>query len=89
MTPRQVTGTVTSAMELHVNSSEGKDCSDVDSFVPWDNPDNVITFKTFAAIENILICYFNPIIFCIGVPANVLNCVIFFRQGCFIFGCCC
>ena len=90
MTPRQVTDTVTSAMEVHVNSSEGlQDCNDVDSFVPWDNPDNVITFETFAAIENILICYFNPVIFCIGVPANVLNCVVFFRQGCFIFCCCC
>ena len=83
--------TVTSVMEVQTNHSGSKGCDDVDIFVPWDNPDNVITFETFAAIENILICYFNPIIFCIGVPANVLNSVVFFRQGCYryIFCCCC
>ena len=68
-------------MEVPANHSDSKGYGDVDSFVPWDNPDNVITFETFLAIENVYFCYFNPFIICIGVPANVLNCVVFFRQG--------
>ena len=77
----QITDTGATTMEVQVNYSHVQDNHDEDSFVPWDNPDNVITFATFTGIENILICYFNPLIFCIGVPANVLSCVVFFRQG--------
>ena len=68
-------------MEVQVNHSDSNDYGDEDNFVPWDNPDNVISIETFLTIENILFCYFNPVVFCIGVPANVLNCVVFFRQG--------
>ena len=69
-------------MEVEVNDSESK--GDVGSFVPWNNPDNVVTLRTFLALENVLTCYVNPVFFCIGVPANVLNCVVFFRQGYYI-----
>ena len=69
-------------MEVPVNHTrEGKGYSGEDNFVPWDNPDNIISFETFIAIESVIYCYINPIVFCIGVPANVLNCVVFFRQG--------
>ena len=68
-------------MEVKLNFNDSKDYGNADSYNPWDNPYNVITFETFAAIENVLFCYFNPLIFFIGVPANVLSCVVFFRQG--------
>ena len=68
-------------MEAQANHSDSKDYRDVGSFVPWDNPDNVITFETFIAVENSLICYLNPFVFCVGVTTNVLSCVVFFRQG--------
>ena len=67
--------------EVQNNHSDSNGCSDVYSFTPWNNPDNVISYETLATIDNIFICYFNPIIFIIGVPANVLNCVVFFCQG--------
>ena len=67
--------------EVQNNQSESNSSSDVNSFVPWNNPDNVITYETSTTIGNIFVCYFNPIIFFIGVPANVINCVVFFRQG--------
>ena len=70
-----------SAMKVQVNHSDSTVHIDEDNFIPWDNLDNVITFQTLAAIANILACYFNPLIFCFGVPANVLNCIVFFRQG--------
>ena len=82
---------VASPMGDGANRTDSKVYGNADSYLPWDNPDNVIAFQTFAAVENILTCYFNPVIFCVGVPANVLNCVVFFRQGCYryIFCCCC
>ena len=64
-----------------VNLSDSNTSGDGNSFLPWDNPDNVIAFETFITAENIINCYINPVIFCIGVPANVLNCVVFSRQG--------
>ena len=80
-----VTYAPASLMEAHGSHGENKGYGDREDFIPWDNPDNVLAFETFAAIENILLCYFNPLIFCIGIPANVLNCIVFFRQGCNIF----
>ena len=67
-----------SVTDVQVNHSDSKDYY---KFVPWDNPDNVITFETYATMDNIFLCYLNPLIFIIGVPANVLSCVVFFRQG--------
>ena len=72
---------MTSIIEFQSNHSNSKGYDDVDKFVPWDNPDNVITFETYATLDNIFLCYFNPLILIIGVPANVLSCVVFFRQG--------
>ena len=72
-------------MEVQVNHSDSKGYGDLESFVPWDNPDNVITFETFTTVDDIINCYINPFIFFIGVPTNVLSCVVFFRQGSFFF----
>ena len=73
-----------SVIEVLANRNGSRSHSDVDNFVPWDNPDNVITFETFSATENAFTCYFNPLIFCISIPANVLNCIVFFLQGSYI-----
>ena len=67
-----------SVTDVQVHHSDSKDYY---KFVAWDNPDNVITFETYATMDNIFLCYLNPLIFIIGVPANVLSCVVFFRQG--------
>ena len=70
--------TMSSVTDVQVNHSDSKDYY---KFVAWDNPDNVITFETYATMDNIFLCYLNPLVFIIGVPANVLSCVVFFRQG--------
>ena len=79
---RQVTDTMADTMasvtEVQVNQSDSKGYY---SFVPWDNPDNVITLETYTTMDNIYVCYLNPLMLIIGVPANVLSCVVFFRQG--------
>ena len=70
--------TTASVTEVQGNHSDSKIYY---KFVPWDNPDNVITFETYSSIDSFFGCYLNPLIFIIGVPANVLSCVVFFRQG--------
>lgn len=32
-------------------------------------------------IEHVLVCYVNPSVFFVGFPTNILNCVVFVRQG--------
>ena len=42
--------------EVQNNHSESNGSSDVNSFVPWNNPDNVISYETSATIANIFVC---------------------------------
>ena len=49
-------------------------------FLPWDNPDNIVT----AEVENIARRVkenLSPIFFLIGGPANVINMLVFYKQG--------
>ena len=49
-------------------------------FLPWDNPDNIITAEVeniIRRIKDILI----PIFFLIGGPANVISLAVFYKQG--------
>ena len=49
-------------------------------FLPWDNPDNIVT----AEVENIARRVkenLSPIFFLIGGPANVINTLVFYKQG--------
>ena len=50
-------------------------------FLPWDNPDNIISHQTYLRLERGLFCYAVPALFLIGVPTNFLNCVVFYKQG--------
>ena len=51
------------------------------AFLPWDNPGNVMSHATYLAIEDAFNCYVLPVLCFVGVSGNVLNCVVFFRQG--------
>ena len=44
---------MSSVMEAQLNHSDSNGFSDADSFVPWDNPDNVITYETYTTIEDL------------------------------------
>lgn len=50
-------------------------------FLPWNNPDNVITHSTFRDIELVFNCVLDPLLWLLGVSTNVINCVVFYRQG--------
>ena len=51
------------------------------AFLPWNNPHNVITVQTFLAFEEIINCGLSLVVFCVGVPTNLLSCLVFCRQG--------
>ena len=50
-------------------------------FVPWDNPDNVISFQVEDLVRRLKDVVFLPILFLIGGPANVINMAVFYKQG--------
>ena len=54
---------------------------DGELFLPWNNPYNIISIRTFLSFENVVLCGVNWILFSIGVPTNLLNCLVFYRQG--------
>ena len=50
-------------------------------FVPWDNPDNVISFQVEDLVRRLKDVVFLPILFLTGGPANVINMAVFYKQG--------
>ncbi|KAL8562835.1 hypothetical protein ACOMHN_004527 [Nucella lapillus] len=50
-------------------------------FIPWNNPDNIISFETEDLIRRLKDVFFLPVLFLIGCPANVINMAVFFKQG--------
>ena len=50
-------------------------------FVPWDNPDNIVSFEVEDLIRRLKDVVSLPILFLIGGPANVINMAVFKRQG--------
>ena len=65
---------------LSVEEKSSTISSDGD-YLPWDNPDNIISYETYLLMERGLFCYAIPTLFLVGVPTNLLNCVVFYRQG--------
>ena len=50
-------------------------------FIPWDNPDNIISFQVEDLVRRLKEVVFLPILFLIGGPANVINMAVFYKQG--------
>ena len=65
------------------NTSEHPGCLilQFQSFIPWDNPDNIISFQTENLVRRLKDVLFLPILFLIGGPANVINMAVFYKQG--------
>ena len=49
--------------------------------VPWNNPNNIITFEAQNLFERIKATVIAPILFLIGFPANCINMAVFYKQG--------
>ena len=70
-----------SLMEAHGSHGENKSYGDREDFIPWDNPDNIISFQVEDLARRLKDVLFLPILFLIGGPANVINMAVFYKQG--------
>ena len=50
-------------------------------FLPWDNPDNIVSAQTENLVRRLRDVVVLPILFTIGGPANVMNMAVFYKQG--------
>ncbi|XP_076466021.1 uncharacterized protein LOC143297508 [Babylonia areolata] len=51
------------------------------SFIPWNNPDNLLSQDTVRSVGTVVGAIFVPILFLIAVPCNILNMLVFSKQG--------
>ena len=63
------------------NSFEGCKILHFDGFVPWDNPDNLVSLEVEAFVDRLKGAIVLPLLFLIGGPANVINMAVFYKQG--------
>ena len=52
-----------------------------DGYIPWNNPDNLVSLEMEAFAERLKSAIFLPLLFLIGAPANVINMVVFYKHG--------
>ena len=72
---------IISTISRNNNSSEGCKILKFDSFIPWDNPDNLVSLEVEAFVEWLKGAIILPLLFLIGGPANVINMAVFYKQG--------
>ena len=53
----------------------------VNATIPWDHPGNLISQETEHLIDRLKATVFIPILYLAGTPANLVNALVFFRQG--------
>ena len=71
---------------LHTNQSMNgipKNCIilGMNATIPWDSPRNLISRETELLVRRLQTAIFIPILYVVGIPANVINMAVFFRQG--------
>ncbi|KAK7477272.1 hypothetical protein BaRGS_00031460 [Batillaria attramentaria] len=76
MTSVNTTTPSAGCLVLRPSSSENKS-----SFLPWDNPDNVINMRAAAILERVVVSNLLPLVCLFGIISNCLNMAVFYRQG--------
>ena len=50
-------------------------------FLPWDNPGNIVSAQVEEVSRRVKDAYLLPGLFLVGGPANVVNLLVFYKQG--------
>ena len=50
-------------------------------FIPWDNPDNLVSAEAELLADRVKAVNVLPLLCVIGVPSNVINMAVFAKQG--------
>lgn len=52
-----------------------------ETFIPWDNPQGIMTYKQYLSVVFYYNIILKPLVVVVGVSTNVVNCLVFRRQG--------
>ncbi|XP_025089797.1 uncharacterized protein LOC112561487 [Pomacea canaliculata] len=55
--------------------------SDTCGFAPWDDPRDIMSYKDYLTTLFIVQNFLHPVVVVVGVPSNIISCVVFWRQG--------
>ena len=72
---------MTMVTPLQNENTSGLSYDGTEVFIPWNNPDNIISVQTLLSVEQVVTCGVSLILLIVGVPTNLLNCLVFYRQG--------
>lgn len=50
-------------------------------FLPWNHPANVLSYEAYLTAVYYYTTVVKPVIVGVGVPANIVNCIVFKHQG--------
>ncbi|XP_025080461.1 uncharacterized protein LOC112555905 [Pomacea canaliculata] len=50
-------------------------------FAPRDHPGDILSYKVYLTVLFVLQCVIEPVVVVVGVPSNIISCVVFWRQG--------
>ena len=65
----------------NISTLEGCKVLQFHGFIPWDNPDSLVSPEVEAFSERLKAAIVLPLLFLIGGPANVINIVVFYKHG--------
>ena len=73
--------TVDDVNQSVTGAADGCIILDLNATIPWDSPNNLVSFQTEYLFDRIKSAIIIPVLFLIGFPANCINMVVFFKQG--------
>lgn len=51
------------------------------SYLPWKNKNDLMSYDLFLQCEKILTAILIPVVCIVGIPANIINCIVFYKHG--------
>ena len=73
--------TVDDVNQSVTGAADGCIILDLNATIPWDSPNNLVSFQTEYLFDRIKSAVIIPALFLVGFPANCINMAVFFKQG--------
>ena len=73
--------TVDDVNQSVTGAADGCIILDLNATIPWDSPNNLVSFQTEYLFDRIKSAIIIPALFLVGFPANCINMAVFFKQG--------
>ena len=73
--------TVDDVNQSVTGAADGCIILDLNATIPWDSPNNLVSFQTEYLFDRIKSAVIIPALFLVGFPSNCINMAVFFKQG--------